>query len=207
MEDLQKILFDPNTEEKELERANIEFEKLIQDLEKTTEFQEEKIKEREDWKNTNEPINRDALKQVRETLTNLNKSSFEKFIKKMTKKPVLKLVLMEKEDIMKKHQNDFKFILSNLSLLELRAVFGALPSFRSDQEIQVKLVENLKEKIDEVSKNPPKPKVKKPKPTGGMPPPPPPLTVIKNNNNKSKGGATDTNGLFEELLKKRKQIN
>jgi len=203
MERLQLILFNDDTSEKDREKTNIEFEKLMQELERTTEFQEQKIKEREEWKRINEPINEEARVKMRKILETQFRQNSDKFIKKISKKPILKLILMDKEEIGKKHQNDFKqYVLSNLSLEELRAVFASLPSFRSDQEVQVQIVINCQDKIDELVKNPPKPKVKKPKPTGGMPPPPPPIMMAKKINNSQ---TVDTNGLFAELLNKRKR--
>jgi len=48
--DLQAKLFDENTEEREREQLNIEYEKLITELEQTPEYQKEQEDAKERWK-------------------------------------------------------------------------------------------------------------------------------------------------------------
>jgi len=55
--ELQKQLFDPNTDERAQEQLNIEYEKLITELEATDEYKAEQVAVREKWKKDNEPLN------------------------------------------------------------------------------------------------------------------------------------------------------
>lgn len=48
-------------------------------------------------------------------------------------------------------------MLRNLTLDELRAIRASLPKFRNDQKRQSDWTDALEEKIETVSKNPPKP--------------------------------------------------
>eukprot|EP01129_Flabellula_baltica_P009775 TRINITY_DN4053_c1_g1_i2.p1 TRINITY_DN4053_c1_g1~~TRINITY_DN4053_c1_g1_i2.p1 ORF type:complete len:1001 (+),score=266.53 TRINITY_DN4053_c1_g1_i2:38-3040(+) len=202
--DLQVILFDPDTPEKELERINIEFEKLMSELEKTPEFLEQQEQHKREWKENNEGPNQEAFEQLRSKLENMRTKNPDEFREKLIASPMLKLILMTPDQILKKHQNDFKqYLLSDYTLKHLRAVFFALPDFRSDQEVQKQLVENMILKIDEYSTNPrPKRKKKKVvKRAAGLPPPPPPK--IKVNTAPASSGPGD---LFAELLKSRQRV-
>jgi len=62
--ELQKQLFDPNTDERAQEQLNIEYEKLITELESTDEYKQEQLAIREKWKKDNEPLNAYALIRV-----------------------------------------------------------------------------------------------------------------------------------------------
>lgn len=57
MNEVQKKLFDPDIEEKESEALNIEYEKLVTELESTNEFKAEKAAEEKAWRDENIPLN------------------------------------------------------------------------------------------------------------------------------------------------------
>jgi len=65
MEEIQVKLFDENIEERESEALNIEYEKLVTELESTKEYQAEKAAEIQKWKDDNTPLNEEALRKVR----------------------------------------------------------------------------------------------------------------------------------------------
>lgn len=56
--EIQKQLFDENTDERTSEQLNIEYEKLITELEATPEYQAEQLAIEEKWRAENEPVNR-----------------------------------------------------------------------------------------------------------------------------------------------------
>jgi hypothetical protein len=57
MEEIQTKLFAPDIEERESEALNIEYEKLVTELESTKEYQAEKAAEEKKWKDENLPLN------------------------------------------------------------------------------------------------------------------------------------------------------
>jgi len=196
MEEIQKKLFDENIEERESEALNIEYEKLVTELESTKEYQEEREREVKEWKDTNLPLNKAALEKLRSELAAFPPMKKTAALKR---KPELKFLDCDHDQIMKKHVNDFKGLTTqNLTLEEARALYGCMPEFRKDQESQLQFVSQLKEKIDNEMK---KPKVK----------PPPPI-VAKNpvvfKAPTQRGGAAAAGGgdFLQELMKKRKQV-
>jgi hypothetical protein len=114
----------------------------------------------------------------------------------LKRKPELKFLDCDHDQIMKKHVNDFKGLTTqNLTLEEARALYGCMPEFRKDQESQLQFVGQLKEKIENEVK---KPKVK----------PPPPIVAKKPVVFKAppqRGGSEPQGDFLAELMKKRKQ--
>jgi len=72
MEEIQKKLFDPDIEERESEALNIEYEKLITELESTAEYKKEQDDIVKKWKEENNPLNMKALDSVRNALNALS---------------------------------------------------------------------------------------------------------------------------------------
>jgi len=191
MQQIQKQLFDPNIDERESESLNIEYEKLVTELESTKEYQVEQAAVLHQWKLENVPMNKEALEKLRSELSNYPPMKKAAALKR---KPELKFLDCSEDQIMKKHVNDFKGLTTqNLTLEETRALYACLPEFRKDQEIQLAFVSQLKEKIEYEMK---KPKIK--------PPPPIQATKIVVINNKSSSSTGEGDGFLEELVRRRK---
>jgi len=149
--ELQGIIFNEKSSEKEIAEANVKLEKAIQEYEQTSEYKDAKEKKQREQ----DALNKDALEKVR---SDMQKLSPEAFKQRLLENNALKLLAMNPDLILKLHQNDFKnFMLSNLSVLELRALRGCLPNFRPDQTIQRGFVESLEYKIEEKAANQNKP--------------------------------------------------
>lgn len=217
MEEIQIKLFDENIDERESEALNIEYEKLVTELESTKEYQAEQAAIVQKWKDENLPLNkylsfffifffcfikinlfRAALEKLRAELAAFPPMKKTAALKR---KPELKFLDCDFDQIMKKHVNDFKGLTTqNLSLEEARALYACMPEFRKDQEAQLQFVAQLKEKIETEMK---KPKVK----------PPPPIVaknpVVFKPKPQRGGGGPGQGGdgdFLAELMKKRKQV-
>jgi len=175
LETLQKIIFDPTSAEKDKEKANIMLEKTMQDLEKTSEFQQEIRRVQIEERKKNEPLNKEAYDAVLAKLSAEKDQNPAALRKRLTKHPELTLIFLSKEQILKKHESDFKNYVLNITEQELRALRHVSPNFRPDQETQQRFLQTLDNKIKEAATKPaPKPqlakhpkKVWKPKPAGG----------------------------------------
>jgi len=164
MEEIQKKLFDPDIEERESEALNIEYEKLVTELESTKEYQAEQAAVIQQWKDENIPLNKAALEKIRSELASFPPMKKTAALKR---KPELKFLDCDFDQINKKHVNDFKGLTTqNLTLEEARALYACMPDFRKDQEVQLSFLGQLKEKIET--------EVKKPKHK-----PPPPIVATK----------------------------
>jgi len=194
--EIQGQLFDPNIDERESERLNIEYEKLITELEGTDEYKKEQEQTREKWKKDNEGPNRAAYEQVCAQLSAMQEPQKSNFLKK---KPELKFLLKTPDQINKAHVNDFKQVSTqNLSLAEARALYHNMPDFRKDQEQQLQFLVQLQAKIEtEMSK----PQVAAPPPIA----PKKKVVIKKNKNADSGGGGGGGGGFLDELLAKRKR--
>jgi len=196
MEEIQKKLFDPDIEERESEALNIEYEKLITELESTAEYKKEQEDVVKKWAQENGPLNQKALESVRASLGSMTPMKKTAALKR---KPELKFIECTPDAIMKKHVNDFKGLTTqNLTLEEARALYGVMPEFRKDQESQLQFIGQLKDKIEN--------EMKKPKDKG-----PPPIVakkpVVFKKPPPGKGAASDGGGDFlAELVKKRKVV-
>eukprot|EP01127_Copromyxa_protea_P022569 TRINITY_DN815_c0_g6_i1.p1 TRINITY_DN815_c0_g6~~TRINITY_DN815_c0_g6_i1.p1 ORF type:complete len:949 (-),score=336.03 TRINITY_DN815_c0_g6_i1:196-3042(-) len=194
LEEIQAKLFDENTPEKEAEALNIEYEKLISEMEQTPEYIAEQVELANKWKRENEPLNNAALESARAKLANMAPAARTTLL---GRKPELKFLGFTPEQIMKKHVNDFKGVTTqNLDETEARALYACMPAFRKDQEKQLEFVEQLKNKIEI--------EVKKPKTK-----PPPPIQAAKKVVFKKPppGAGGGGGGFLDELLKKRKQLD
>lgn len=152
---IQAELFDENTPAQRQEELNIEYEKYIQELEQTPEYQKELEDQAEKWRQENEPINQQALRDVRLNLRGLGDQGCLELFKT---KPELKLTLFTHDQIIKKHANDFNSLTTQaLNEQEARALYAAMPKFRREQEKQVQWVNSLKEKIITEASKPKRP--------------------------------------------------
>jgi len=188
-------LFDPDIEERESEQLNIEYEKLISELEGTPEYKAEQDAITKKWKEENAPLNDAALHKIKAEIASwapMKKTA------QLKRKPELKFLECTPDQIMKKHVNDFKGVTTqNLSLEEARAIYANMPEFRKDMEAQLQFYEQLKNKIETDAK---KPATKPPPPIKAKGAPP----VFK----KPPAPTGDGGGDFlAELLKKRKAVN
>lgn len=66
MEEIQVKLFDENIDERESEALNIEYEKLVTELESTKEYQAEQAAIVQKWKDENLPLNKYVKKRKEE---------------------------------------------------------------------------------------------------------------------------------------------
>eukprot|EP01128_Nolandella_sp_AFSM9_P010374 TRINITY_DN7155_c0_g1_i1.p1 TRINITY_DN7155_c0_g1~~TRINITY_DN7155_c0_g1_i1.p1 ORF type:complete len:856 (+),score=293.05 TRINITY_DN7155_c0_g1_i1:43-2568(+) len=188
--EIQKELFDDATPEQRSEQLNIEYEKLITELESTSEYQAEQAALVQKWRDENEPLNTKALRDIRVSLRALGDTGCLNLFKK---KPELRMVLNTPEQIMKKHVNDFNALTTqSLNEQEARALYAAMPKFRKDQEKQLRWLSSLKDKIETEANKPKRP-------------PPPPIKakkrVVLPKVKKSAGGGGGD--FLAELLKKR----
>jgi len=191
LEEIQKKLFDPDIEERESEQLNIEYEKLISELEGTAEYKAEQEAVAKKWKEENTPLNNAALAKLKQEIaswTPMKKTA------QFKRKPELKFLEFTPDQINKKHVNDFKGVTTqNLTLEEARALFACMPEFRKDQEAQLQFHEQLKNKIETEAK---KPAVKAP----------PPIKATKQVVFKKPTGDGGSPDFLAELMKKRKQV-
>jgi len=187
--EIQARLFDPDIDERECEKLNIECEKLIIELEDTDEYKKEQEEALQKWKKDNEVPNKAAFDKVYTALKNFPNAKLTAVLKR---KPELSLLLTTPDQIYKSHVNDFKLVRAqNLNLIEARALYHNMPAFGKDQVLQRKFVIELQDKIDQEMQ-----KLQTP-----APPPivPKKKVVIKK---KSKGGGDE---FLVELLAKRKR--
>jgi len=201
MEALQKIIFDDTVHDKEKEDANIKFEKVFGELQNTEEYRRELAQIAEEKRRINEPLNKDALEKMMKILTPENLRTNEELKDRLMQNPELLLIGLDPKSIIAKHQNDFAgYFMRGLTLVELRAIRASLPKFRKDQKRQLEWVETLENRIEAVSKDPPKAAKK------AAPKPPASLTKKKvAQQAKLKAGAPPGD-LFAELKKKRLQM-
>jgi hypothetical protein len=195
--EIQAKLFDPNTDERESEQLNIEYEKLITELESTAEYQKEQEEQKNKWKKENEAPNKEAFEKVYANLKAMPENKLNAVFKR---KPELKFILRTPDQLLKAHVNDFKQVSTqNLLLIEARALYHNMPTFRKDQEQQSQFVEQLRQKIEIDATKPP--------PASA----PPPIeakkkVVIKTKKGGGGGGGGGSGGDFlQELLQKRKR--
>jgi DNA repair exonuclease SbcCD ATPase subunit len=143
--EIQAKLFDPNTDERESEQLNIEYEKLITELESTPEYQKEQEEQKNKWRKENEAPNKEAFEKVYANLKAMPENKLNAVFKR---KPELKFILRTPDQLLKAHVNDFKQVSTqNLLLIEARALYHNMPVFRKDQEQQMQFVQQLQQKI------------------------------------------------------------
>jgi len=196
--EIQAQLFDPDIDERESERLNIEYEKLITELESTDEYKMEQQQSRDKWKKDNEGPNRAAYEELSASINSLGEPQRSNLLKK---KGELKFLLKTPEQLLKAHVNDFKQVSTqNLNLQEARAIYHNMPDFRKDQEQQLQFVNQLQAKIEsEMSK----PQVTAPPPIQAK------KKVVIKKAKAGGGGGGDSGGsgagFLDELLAKRKR--
>eukprot|EP01120_Amphizonella_sp_Union-15-10_P013805 TRINITY_DN6501_c0_g1_i1.p1 TRINITY_DN6501_c0_g1~~TRINITY_DN6501_c0_g1_i1.p1 ORF type:complete len:321 (-),score=81.51 TRINITY_DN6501_c0_g1_i1:107-1069(-) len=149
LESLQKIIFDPQTPEKAREKANILLEKSIQDLEKTPEFQIELKRSQEEERRKNEPLNAAAYESLKSKLVLEQTERPLEFRKRLNKHPEFSLLFLSRDQILRKHAGDFRNFALNLTELEMRALMHVMPNFKIGQEVQLRFVQALAQKIRE----------------------------------------------------------
>jgi len=165
IERLQQLIFAEGTSPNELTSANIQLEKVMHEYEATPEFQAEKRKSQREWRKLNEPLNKKAFEIVNAHLSKQMSENRREFDECLKKKPELRLISLSKEDILKKHGNDFASFSLNLTEVELRALRYCMPHFRKEQARQAEFVKTIETKIQAkvVQKQTPKQKPKKSK--------------------------------------------
>jgi len=195
--EIQKQLFDPDIDERESEKLNIDYEKLITELEGTDEYKKEQEDAREKWKKDNEAPNKAAFEQVYNSLKTMPDAKLTAILKR---KAELKFLLKTPDQINKAHVNDFKQVSTqNLNLLEARALYHNMPPFRKDQEQQLQFLIQLQTKIEQEMQKPQTP---------APPPIAPKKKVVIKKKKESEGGGGGGGaggGFLEELLAKRKR--
>lgn len=150
--ELSAIIMNPNTPERDSEAANINAEKAMNAYEKTPEYAAEVAQQREEWLRKNEPLNKAAFGRMTKVYNLTTLKSDMSVLERVKLFPVLRLLMMSPDTILKKRESDFRtFILSGLSEDELRAVCSVLPNFRNDQQAQKHFAAKLIEKIEEVA--------------------------------------------------------
>jgi len=196
--EIQAKLFDENTDERESEQLNIEYEKLITELEQTPEYQKEQEEQKEKWRKENEAPNKEAFEKVYANLKAMPETKLNAVFKR---KPELKFILRTPEQLTKAHVNDFKQVSTqNLLLIEARALYHNLPPFRRDQEQQAQFVEQLRQKIE----------IDNAKPKSAPPPIEPKKKVVIKTKKPAAAAAASSGGagggdFLQELLLKRKR--
>jgi len=189
--EVQRIIFDENSKENEIADANIRLEKLMADYEKTPEY----LAQKEEKRMANDKLNKAALERVKVDFKGLAADALKR---RLQDSPELKLIFMEPAAILKLHQNDYKqFALRGISYDELRAIRGALPTFKSNQTVQLGWIESIESKIEEQAAQGDKPK-----------PPPKPKAAPASSAKKWKKNPTAGGGaggdIFAEILARKK---
>jgi hypothetical protein len=191
--EIQAKLFDPNIDERESEKLNIDYEKLITELESTPEYQKEQEEQKDKWKKENEAPNKEAFDKVNAKHKAMPENKINAVFKR---KHELKFIIRTPDQIQKAHVNDFKQVSTqNLLLIEARALYHNMPPFRKDQEQQVQFVEQLRQKIESENS----------KPKANAPPPIEPKKKVVIKTKKPAGGGGSGGDFLDELLQKRKR--
>jgi hypothetical protein len=121
MNEIQKKLFDDSTDEKESELLNIEYEKLVTELESTDEYKKEQAAALAQWHHDHHVPNQQAREAL---LAELDSFPLPKRIAAIKRKPELKFLELSHDQILKKHVNEYKsFSGQNLTLNEARYAF------------------------------------------------------------------------------------
>jgi len=195
IEILQKVLFDPNSSDKDIAEANIKLEKVMQEFEKTPEYQMEIQKQKAEKRAKHEPLNKEALRKMKQIYNPQSVKTNPELLQKIGENPELRFLFMEPDTILKLHTSDFKaFSLRGLTLDELRAIRACLPNFRKDQKIQQDWADGLDDKIETMSSNP-------------TPAPKPPKAAKAIKLPKAKKGGGGAGDVFAELLAKKGKLN
>jgi len=173
----------------ESEKLNVEYDKLTILLEKFPEFQLETEGVENQWKKDNHLENLSALKKI---WNELKKLKDEDRIERFKKDPVLSLLSLSPDAILKQHEANWLILTAHdLNLLESRAVYAVLPVFKKEQTRQQQFVDGLQTKIEEMKKKKLEPV--KPKPIERTK-----IVVIKAANPDQSSG--DRGSLLDELM-------
>jgi len=152
IEEKTKLLLDPTTPPAEIPNINIELEKLYSSLESTEEWQSEQALEKEARRLKNEPLNKAALAELKVKYSEENQENNKALKERFETIPALRLILIDPADIVKKHQNDWKLMTTNLlSLEEMRAIAGNLPKFGRNQLRQQAWADALDNRIEKMA--------------------------------------------------------
>jgi hypothetical protein len=80
----------------------------MQEFENTPEFRAEVMKQKEERRKRNEPLNKAALEKMKGVYSTENVKKDPKLLQRLTENPELRLIFLDSEAILKMHQNDFK---------------------------------------------------------------------------------------------------
>jgi len=148
--EIQKKLMGDQLDPRDQETLNVDYEKLTNQLEKRPEYHQEQEASEIKWRAENNATNRVALKKLWDELKQLPD---EERTKRLKKDPVLHLLTLSKDRILKKHEGDWAALTPHtLTLIEARAIYAVLPVFKREQQRQQQFVEGLKTKIEELKK-------------------------------------------------------
>jgi len=150
LNEIQQKLFDPLTDPAQMEILNIEYEKLVTELEKMPEYLSEQEEMNYKWELENLSENEKSRDSVVQRISSIAETDRNSLLKS---KPELKLLFKSSEQILRIHVNDFRIFSSqNLNNQEARAIYSVLPRFNPDQQTQLEFRNSLKTKISEKDK-------------------------------------------------------
>lgn len=138
IEECTKVLFDPEAKEADITAANVNLERLYAEYEKSPEARAEAARKKEERRVRHEEENRAALQRLRARWTPARLESDQALRTRMRTLPMLRLVTMEPDAILKIHRADFtRFAFEGAQLEELRAVRANLPPFPAGMKAQM----------------------------------------------------------------------
>jgi len=149
IDEKSKAMLSSTMNDKERDAMNIDLEKLFVLLESTPEHRAEEAAKAEEKKRINEPIDKKALENMRQKYSEGSMASNPDARNRFANIPAIKLFIMDKAEIVKKHANDWKFLTINeLTAQEMRAIRANLPNFGRHQLRQLAWVKGLENRIE-----------------------------------------------------------
>ena len=137
IEECTKILFDPEAKEADIQQANVNLERLYAEFEKSPEARAEAARKKEERRLRHEEANKAALHSLKARWTPSRVDSDDALRNRLRTLPILRLIMVEPDAILKIHRADFtRFSFDGASLEELRAVRANLPPFPSGMKTQ-----------------------------------------------------------------------
>lgn len=142
MEELQKIIFNPNSTEKEIADANIKLEKVMVEYEQSPEgtlffflnlacvnffvARAEAARLKDERKKKHDPLNKEALAKLKLQYNAENVKKTPALLTRVQENPELRLLFLDQDQILRLHQNDFKVRRSTMSRALTRHVLADL---------------------------------------------------------------------------------